>query len=395
MIDSHQFHKGLFIIVGSGVGGLATALALQRKGIQVKVYERDESFDSRSQGYSLTLQQGLQALEQLGVGKQVRSACGRCKISAHQILKSNGETMIIFDRKYRTKKSKGNLPIPRQQLRKVLHDALLPDTIQWSKQLTSFEVTENNVKCKFSDGEVVVGEALIGCDGIHSLVRKELIGDPIQYLGVVAINGITETDHALMKNRVTQTLDGSSRMFTKPFNKGSSMWQLTFPVSIDEVDNFPFTDLETVKRIALEKVEGWHPPMSQLVLNTPLSKMRTGPIYDRTPLNPWTTTRATLLGDSAHPMSPFKGQGANQALQDAVDIADLLDKHSDVLEAFRMFEPIMLRRARKFQIGSRNAVYFYHKPDAVDHNQVLDYCKLHGEKRNNMINIVQQIQPIQ
>jgi hypothetical protein len=201
-----------------------------------------------------------------------------------------------------------------------------------------------------------------------------MLGDDLNYLGVWAINGISpHYDNQLLLNQTVQTIDGKSRLFVKPFSVDKCMWQLTFKVSRDDeiYHQLGQNDMEGLLDRAKYVTRDWHEPIPKLISDTQPCDVRAGPIFDRDPLDKINKDVAcvTMLGDAVHPMSPFKGQGANQALIDAVNLVEYLVKHrgedTGVENAFFEFETEMLNRSRRYILGSRLAVKFLHTENAL------------------------------
>ncbi|KAL0478057.1 hypothetical protein AKO1_012915 [Acrasis kona] len=353
-----------FIIAGGGIGGIATAIALQKHGYNAVVFERDKDFSSRSQGYSLTIQHnGYRALEKLGVAQRVKDLSDGLEITGSTVMRSDGHTISSTKSNHFRFK---NFIVSRQELRKCLLDALLPNTIFWGKEIVDYRTTPDGVSVLFSDGSYKQGRALIGCDGVRSEVSKRLVKSELRYLGVWAINGMSpHHGNELIADKSMQVLDGDNRVFIKPFNKQKCMWQLTFKVenavSLSELCQ----DDLLQKSIAITK--DWFRPVSLLISETMACDLRAGPIYDRDPLSKISKDHpyVTVLGDAIHPMSPFKGQGANQALCDSISLVESLLNNSDVAEAFVEYEREMLLRTRRLVLGSREAVRFLHTHDAL------------------------------
>ena len=440
------------IIIGGGLAGLGLALALQKENIPVVVYERDNSFEYRKQGYGMTLQ-AFQPLQELGIYDEVRQAdtaslehwtftpdgnilgyFGRNLGMVHPSTIINSETNTndttvstasIIPTNVGVSTERGNIRIPREILRCILLSHLKPNTVQWGYKLLQFiECPNNTVKCTFemntspsssssstessSNSIEINGSLLVGADGIHSNVRKGLEHinytktSNLSYLGVFLILGISTYQHYLLKNKGFYTIDGKRRLFTMPFTENTkdhptyklynqnnnnndddnqdstppslTMWQLSFALDNEEEakEISKYKPHELLHR-ALKETQNWHAPVPDLlqhtILNTSLQLWGT-PLYDFGEAIPsipgrlfryykdkskrykgnndteisnntetivdfslpppgrnyYVNPLVTLIGDAAHPMSPFKGQGANQALRDGPALAKWIKK---------------------------------------------------------------------
>ncbi|CAF3801162.1 unnamed protein product [Adineta steineri] len=376
-----------FIIAGAGIGGLATALALQRNGLSCQIYERDRDFESRRQGYSLTIQKnGFQALENLGISENVRKLGADSIISGTSTYNSFGEVIFSKPKKHNNKQRFSNFAVARQSLRACLLNELNPDVIHWNKETIRYESIPENAKyirIIFSDNTSIIARALIGCDGVRSSIRKQMLGDDLNYLGVWAINGISpHQTNPLILNRTVQILDGKLRLFIKPYSLDKCMWQLTFKVSKDDeiYDQLVQKDFQGLLDKAKFATKDWYEPITKLIHDTPINDIRAGPIYDRDPLEniKKDVECVTMLGDAVHPMSPFKGQGANQALMDAVSLVQYILKYGeDIEKAFIDFETEMLNRSRSYILRSRFAVEFLHTDNALLTENMIEF--VHGK----------------
>ena len=189
----------------------------------------------------------------------------------------------------------------------------------------SFEVDGVNKNTK--------ADLVVGADGIRSSVRKLLIDEniyPLRYLDCIVILGICplqylhNLDHELLDSAtVFQTANGHERIYMMPYDANSIMWQLSFPMAEKDAKALSEKGAAALKEEACRRTQ-WHHPIPQIMEATSTAQVSGYPVYDRALLDPLVLEKAkhvTLIGDAAHPMSPFKGQGANQALLDALALA--------------------------------------------------------------------------
>ena len=378
-------------IIGGGIGGVALAVACLHRGIPFTLYERDANFDTRSQGYGLTLQQASKAIEALGI----RSLKDGITSTRHVVHDTEGTILGEWGiRKWgasATKKApkRTNIHIARQALRLALLDQLEGcDCIKWNHQLTGIQhLNENSEKLSLSfnvDGETHQSKAdlLVGADGIRSTVRKLTLGEetlPLSYLGCIVILGIcplaqlSHIDSDLLDSAtVFQTANGNERIYMMPYSSDAVMWQLSFPMSEDDAKNLSASGAQALKEEACRRTQ-WHSPIPEIMAATLAAQVSGYPVYDRDLLQPehlQNLEQITLIGDAAHPMSPFKGQGANQALLDALSLAREIYKECRPFTDWRAegirkaalnnYEVEMLKRSAAKVKDSADAAEFLH-----------------------------------
>lgn len=326
-------------IIGAGIGGVALAVACLHRGIPFTLYERDSSFDVRAQGYGLTLQQASNAIKGFGLF----SLKGGCRSSRHVVHTTEGKEIIEWGRRTHTNINKNpkriNVHIPRQALRLALLEQLGDhDAVKWGHRLVSFKQCEDkSVELSFQvNGEMKSAKAdlVVGADGVRSVVRSLVIGEdvtPLRYLGYVVILGICSLEaikgvesSLLDLSTVFQTVNGYERIYMMPYSSDSIMWQFSFPMPEEEAKALSAKGAKALKEEACRRAGQWHTPVPQIISATRAEQISGYPVYDRELLKPELLEKAgpfTLIGDAAHPMSPFKGQGANQALLDALSLA--------------------------------------------------------------------------
>jgi 2-polyprenyl-6-methoxyphenol hydroxylase-like FAD-dependent oxidoreductase len=376
-------------IIGGGIGGVALAVACLHRGIPFTIYERDNGFEARSQGYGLTLQQASKAIEGLGVFSLEEGVIS----TRHLVHTTDGKVIGEWGmRKWMQSEAqkspkRTNIHIARQSLRFALLEQLGGhDKIKWGHQLVDLkEVEGETVELSFEvSGEVKIAKAdlVVGADGIRSSVRKLLIGDsvtPLRYLDCIVILGICPLavlngiDSSLLDSAtVFQTANGNERIYIMPYDSKSVMWQLSFPMSEEEAKKLSAKGPKALKEESCRRTQ-WHDPIPQILAATLEAQVSGYPVYDRKLLESELLEKGgpvTLIGDAAHPMSPFKGQGANQALLDALSLARAITKECRPLSKWREtgvrksvlteFESEMLARSAIKVKHSAEAAQFLH-----------------------------------
>ncbi|MFI0435748.1 MAG: FAD-dependent oxidoreductase [Parachlamydiaceae bacterium] len=374
-------------IIGGGIGGMALAVACLHRAIPFTLYERDSSFDARAQGYGLTLQQASNAIKGFGLFSLKEGI----KSARHVVHTTEGKEITEWGMKTHLKTNKSprriNVHIARQALRFALFEQLgNRHAVQWGHRLVSFkECEDKTVELRFQvDGEMknTNADLVVGADGVRSVVRSLLIGEdatPLRYLGYVVILGICSLEalkgvesSLLDSATVFQTVNGCERIYMMPYSLGSVMWQFSFPLPEEEAKALSLKGAQALKEEACRRGQ-WHKPIPQILAATPLGQISGYPVYDRELLTSQLLEAAgavTLIGDAAHPMSPFKGQGANQALLDALLLARHISRGCTPLSKWREiglrhivlteFEKEMLARSGSKVKDSAEAVEFLH-----------------------------------
>lgn len=382
-------------IIGGGIGGMALAVALLHRKIPFTLYERDAEFSARSQGYGLTLQQARKAVEGLGILSLDEGVVS----TMHVVHNTDGKIIGEWGMRRwvhsisKPTNARTNIHIARQTLRLAIFEQLNGcDNIKWGHELVSFKETKRDgINLNFKvNGEIKTTKAdlLVGADGIRSMVRKLLINEeinPLRYLGCIVILGICPLsaldgiDSPLLDSEtVFQTVNGHERIYMMPYNSSTIMWQFSFPMPENEAKALSTEGAKALKTEACRRTQ-WHSPVPQIVLATLESQITGYPVYDRDILKPEffeSFKNTTLIGDAAHPMSPFKGQGANQALLDALELArGILKECKDGKKwkevglretVLKKFEIEMLNRITSKVVGSAEAAKLLHS-NAVLH----------------------------
>lgn len=357
------------LLAGAGLGGLAAAVALEQRGFAVHLFERDDHRDAREQGFVVNLENGLRALDELGLGEAVRS--DGVPTPALQLLDASGRHLFTFP-------SRGAYSIARSRLRDLLLEAAGEEKVTWGARCTGFRRPAEDgagVELLFEDGRVETGDAAVGCDGVRSALRAQLIGDELAYLGVTIVGGEVTGSMAeeAMASRALQggkliTVSEQGSFYSTPLVASRRIrWSVGIKAPQGQIEE-SFPEPEDLKEELLRRMGEAHDPIPRMISSTPAEAIHLRPVYDRDPLEPFAGGAVTLLGDAAHPMSPYRGLGANLALQDAVDLARELARKlaqepasGESLEAgLASYQRILLERGRRAQRLSRQAAKLLH-----------------------------------
>ena len=327
-------------IIGGGIAGVALAVACLHRSIPFTLYERDTNFEARSQGYGLTLQQARKSIKGFGLFKLDQGVVS----SRHVVHTTDGKVIGEWGmRKWMPAKEvsalkPSNIHIARQSLRlELLNQLGGSNFVKWDHKLVAIQKdTAKGVKLRFKvNGNLreTSADLVVGADGIRSTVRKLMPlkdNDSLHYLGCIVILGICplkklkDLESPLLDSAtVFQTANGKERIYMMPYTTDSVMWQLSFPLSETEAKALSNKGPKELKNEASRRTQ-WHNPIPQILKATSEANISGYPVYDREILKSdamGSLGEVSLIGDAAHPMSPFKGQGANQALLDALALA--------------------------------------------------------------------------
>jgi len=339
------------LVVGAGIGGLAAALALRQSGRNVRVFERAQ--DARQLGFALLLApNAMAALRELGVADEVRAA-------GHVILRGemrrpSGQVLRRFDAaKVSAALGEDSVCVLRPVLHGVLARALGSEALVLGARVVDFRVLPAGVSLEFAHGEPVSGELLVGADGVGSTIRKALHSEegPPRRAGLLAVRGVA-------RNAVQHLGDVSGvQYFGRGIEAGASRASAAdvywFLCVVRPAPPAPSLDPRSVLDPYLA---AFHAPFRALVAATLDADLRIDDLYDREPLAAWGRAAVSLLGDAAHPMLPHAGQGAAQALEDAVSLGRALRAVTGVDAALRSYEQLRIPRTRAVsQLSRRNA----------------------------------------
>lgn len=345
-------------IVGSGVGGLAVAIALRKQGHAVTVFEQSNGFSRVGADINLT-PNVVRAIDGLGAGAAIRRTGAQPTFRISRDWDTGLETSRlgmgnVAEQQY----GAPQITIHRADILAALAEQFPVEQIVFSKRLKTVASSDQGVTLRFEDGSEAAFDVAIGADGIHSRVRNALFGEEApRFTGVVSFRSVVPTERVKNVPEIEAFTkwwgpNPQSQIVTFPLNQGKETFifattgqdswteeSWTSPGDVNELRSF-YKDFHPDARALLDACD------------TTLKSA----LYEREPLPQWSKGTVTLLGDACHPMLPFMAQGAGMAIEDAVVLGRALSGVTDRAQAaaaLQRYENARKARTAKIQIGSR------------------------------------------
>jgi len=368
-------------IIGGGPGGLTLARLLQMNGADVIVYERDRNRHGRVQGATLDLHHdsGLKALRAAGLMEQFAAAY---RPGAERIRIAGKDGSVVHDEHDQPQDmdldhEHARPEIDRGPLRDILLDSLMPGTVMWDCQFSSLEAGGSGWKLHFKNRPTADADIVIAADGANSRVRSYITNVLPFYAGVTVVEGavydaatrIPALDSMVNGGKVFALGDEQSLILsakgdgTLAFYTGSKM-----PENHMEQNGIDITDNEQAAAWFRKAFSGWSVQWDELFKHA--DKLMLRPQYCMPPDQQWTTqANITMLGDAAHLMPPYAGEGVNMAMQDALELSEALlsTQHASVHAAIAAFEEQMRSRASAVATMTLEQTALLHAPGALDY----------------------------
>jgi salicylate hydroxylase len=346
--------KPRIAVIGGGIGGLTAARALLGRGFEVSVHEAAPELKEIGAGVSLS-PNAMKALRRLDLEDGVRDVAWQ---SEYQYLKNwRSGRIISATPTHGTAERFGarGCTVHRADLLDVLSAALPSEIVHLGARCTGVENTKTGAVARFNDGSEVEADIVAGADGIHSAVRASLFGpDAPRFTGKICWRCLVPADEI---PGGLPTMDGTTWL-------GPHGAVVVYPVRRGELvnvvahyDNDTWTEESWIRECdrseVIENYAGWHESLARLFSAS--EKHYKWALYDREPLQQWTKGRITILGDAAHPMLPYLGQGACQAMEDGCVLATALEAMPDDIEAaLKLYERVRVPRASRVVLMARD-----------------------------------------
>lgn len=330
------------LIIGAGIGSLCTALMLQKKGYNVQVFEAASSIEPVGAGLGIG-SNALQALYKAGVGDQIEREGNRLDQMFFQNERGSHLNQMDFT-SLAQKFGLNNITIHRAVLHDILFEAIEPGTIHVNKRCVDFQEKEEGITVSFSDGSSIEASLVIAADGIHSMFREKLIANSTpRYAGYTCWRGVVKTMNQQFNQQTSYELWGKAgRIGIVPLQGGSAYWFAC--VNAKQKDPmYQNSSPEDVARL----FHDFPADVTALIVSTKKDELLHHDISDIRPLDQFVFGRVVLLGDAAHATTPNMGQGAGQALEDAIVFVNCLTNAVDFREAAISYEEKRIKRTKK------------------------------------------------
>jgi salicylate hydroxylase len=351
-------------VIGAGIGGLTAALSLRRAGIAVDVYEQAPQLTSIGGGINMA-PNATRILYRLGLGDGLDREAVR-PLGTHQRRWRDGRTLQRAPLNPLCEQLYGapHLTIHRADLLAVIAAALPQQCLHLGHRLIGVTDKGDAVEARFDNGARLETDILVGADGIHSAVRAALFGEAEPcFAGCVAYRGLVPSERIadLGLELGSQSWVGPGGHFVHYFVARGQLLNFVGWTEHDRWNREDWTDRATTARAAAA-FAGWHPQIGRIIGAADTCFIWA--LFDRDPLPRWSVGRTTLLGDACHPMYPFMGQGAAQAIEDGESLAACLAQDAaDPPAALRRYERLRLPRVTRLQQLSRANKVRFHLPD--------------------------------
>jgi len=343
-------------ICGGGVGGLTAAIALVKVGHDVTVFERTTEFGRIGADVNLT-PNAVHALDGLGIGDELRKSAAEPTFRISRTWDTGEETSRL-ELADTARKNYGapQLTVHRADLVAALVNRLGENSLKLGRKATALSQNDDGVTLEFADGGKETLAAVVGADGIHSMVRETLFGtDYPEFTGIVSYRAVVNQSDLDIPNLDAFTKwwgpIPETQIVTFPLNRGRETFVFSTTPQADWTDESWTApgDVDELRAV----YANFHPEARALL--AACTEVTKSALYVRDAMDRWSEGNVTLLGDACHPMVPFMAQGACMAIEDGVVLSRALESVADdaIPEAFLRYENARQERTKRIQDGSR------------------------------------------
>ncbi len=368
--------KPKILIAGGGIGGMTVGAALLKRGFDIEIFEQAPELKEVGAGIQIS-PNGCRALDSIGAFETLRRLS--CKAESKEVrLWNSGKTWKLFDLGPAGVARYGYpyLTVYRPDLLAACAEAVTrqrPEAVHLNSKIAGFEEKNGQVVLSLEDGRKIVGDGLIGCDGVNSVVRKFTANDaPSKYPGLMIWRGVIPLQSLPERMRASMAVNWigpTGHCVHYPLREGEILnLAATIEKPVWDEDSW---SVEGRKAQCHEDYAGWHDDVHTMIDAAP--KLLKWAYLTREPLDRYTYGRAALLGDACHPTLPFLAQGAVMALEDGVVLARCLEKYDDVPTALQKYQDARLTRDNAMVAGATDMTSRFHNDAYRDPAAADDY----------------------
>ena len=368
-------------IIGAGMAGLTTGIALKKFGHQVTIYEQAEQILPVGAAISLW-SNGVKCLNYLGLTEQVEKLGGKMDHLAY-IDGLTGDVMTQFSL-FPLIEEVGQRPYPvsRADLQNMLMDEFGRENIHLGKKMVSFSEQDDQVITHFADGSEVLADLLVGADGTHSLTRVYVLGEQVErrYAGYVNWNGLVDiSEEFAAADQWTTFVGEGKRVSLMPVADNRFYFFFDVPLAAG-LEN----DRTQYKALFKEYFKGWCEPVQKLIDAVDAKKTNRVEIHDIEPFADFYKGRVVIVGDAAHSTTPDIGQGGCQAMEDAIYLARSLQINTlGLQDSLRRYQNKRNERANELVLRARKRCDVTHMKDESVTREW--YAELRKEQGNHIM----------
>jgi 2-polyprenyl-6-methoxyphenol hydroxylase-like FAD-dependent oxidoreductase len=317
---------GTVLVAGAGIGGLALGCALQQAGMKFEIFDRAPSLSVAGAGIVMQ-PAAMLALRRLGLDAEVTRA-------GHELRRGTGKNAsgLVLHTTQLDEFGATPVAIHRARLQATLLAAVDASSLHTGRAIVSYEEDDRGVHVLLDDGTRATGALLIGADGLHSVVRRQLLGEtPLRYAGYTSWRGVAPLGGLSLAHEIIEIWGRGLRFGMVPIAADETYWFAVAnePAGLSDPDH---------RLTVLERFAGFGETVRALVEASPVERILRTDIHDRKPVSAWSKGRVSLLGDAAHPTTPNLGQGGCMAIEDAVVLAHCLTGNARLSDALRKYE---------------------------------------------------------
>jgi salicylate hydroxylase len=377
-----MIRSGRIAIAGAGIAGLTTALAMLQQGLKVDVYEQAAQLGELGAGLQIS-PNGSRVLLSLGLGEALQACV--CQARGKEIrMWDTGQRWKLFDLGDDCLARFGApyWMVHRGDLHRVLLDAFearSDQPVRLNARVVQARSTALGVTFELNDGSQHSARALLAADGVHSVLREQLLGeDKAQFTGLLAWRGLVPVDRVSEHLRAqvgTNWVGPGAHVITYPV-RGGALMNVVGIIEREGWRSESWTERGTHAEL-LQDFGHWHADVCELM--SAIEQPFKWALLGRAPQTGWAQGNICLLGDAAHPTLPFLAQGANLAIEDAAVMARCLALDEPIEHALARFEKLRWQRTADIVNRSRDNAQRFHNPQLSDPAKAVDYVSSEWE----------------